>query len=389
MDAQSNLFYDRLESFIEDRTLIKLIISKKRYKSSELKSITVTIVKLKAGFRLSFLYRYNTKDITKNYNFTQGLDYIKQALDAEFFNADLFSEKEIISFKSNKKGTVNVKISEADLQPATIFAHDKYKNKPIKTQGNIYLKELGITNAKEELRREMSDKFKQINRYIELLEPQFNEISLTADSHIADMGSGKGYLTFALYDYLKNKQNIEAKMTGVEYRKDLVNTCNQIAKKANFKQLNFIQGTIENTDIEQITVLIALHACDTATDEALYRGIKSGASLIVVAPCCHKQIRKAFNVNNELASVMKFGILKERQAELITDGLRALILESYGYKTKVFEFISGEHTPKNVMITAVKHHISDKKKSKILNDIKSIKQTFGINEHYLEKLLEL
>ena len=153
--------------------------------------------------------------------------------------------------------------------------------------------------------------------------------------------------------------------------------------------MKFEKGTIVDTQLDKIDVLIALHACDTATDDAIFRGIKSGAALIVCAPCCHKQIRKAMNVSGELANVTKFGILKERQAEIITDTLRALMMEYFGYKTNVFEFIPLEHTPKNVMIVGRKVSTSAAEQKRILADIAAIKKVYGIEKHYLETLLEI
>ena len=147
--------------------------------------------------------------------------------------------------------------------------------------------------------------------------------------------------------------------------------------------------SIVDTQLDKIDVLIALHACDTATDDAIFRGIKSGAALIVCAPCCHKQIRKAMNVSGELANITKFGILKERQAEIITDTLRAMMMEYFGYKTNVFEFIPLEHTPKNVMIVGRKVSTSVADQKRILADIAAIKKVYGIEKHYLETLLEI
>jgi len=202
------------------------------------------------------------------------------------------------------------------------------------------------------------------------------------------MGSGKGYLTFALYDFITNIMQKNITMTGVELRPDLVDTCNNIARKSGFENLSFIQGTIKDAPLNNIDILIALHACDTATDDAIYSGITSNASLIVCAPCCHKQIRREFDVPAPLNNVTKYGILKERQAEIITDTIRALLLEASGYKTNVFEFISTEHTPKNVMIVGEKtsERPDDKR---ILDDITSIKKIYGIGNHYLETLLNL
>jgi len=389
INNQAKIFLEKLQTIIDDKSLIKLLLTGKRDKSSDLKKIIVTAVELKKGYCLNFVYRHNTKDITKNYEIIEGINLLQKALENDFYNAEVFTNKENISYIALPNGKAQIKTSEPVIQVPVNLAHDHLKERLIETKENIYLRELGITNTNWEVRREMSDKYKQINQYIELLAPYLTELRVNDNLHFADMGSGKGYLTFALYDYLSNKLKINTKATGVEFREDLVDICNNIAKKANFDGLNFIQGTIEKTELEHIDILIALHACNTATDDAIYRGIQSNASLIVCAPCCHKQIRKAMNVTNELSSITKFGILKERQAEIITDTIRAMIMEIFGYKTNVFEFISLEHTPKNVMIVGKKTHTTNPDKQQILNNIAAIKQMFGIEKHYLETLLEI
>ena len=388
MNTKTKSFIEKLELFISAKELVKVQLTGKRNKLSDLKKIIIAGVELKKSYCLSFVYRHNTKDITKNYQISEGIDLIIKALETEFYNAELISTTEHLQLII----LPNEKVQLKNLQPTTLqktvtLTHDRIKERLIEPSENIYLRELGITNANWEIRREMSDKYKQINKYIELLAPYLNDFSKFESIHFADMGSGKGYLTFALYDYLANKLKINTKATGVEYREDMVNLCNNIAQKANFEGLNFIEGTIEKAELEKIDILIALHACDTATDEAIFRGINSNAELIVCAPCCHKQIRKAFNVSNELSNVTKFGILKERQAEIITDTLRAMIMEAFGYKTNVFEFISLEHTPKNVMIVGKKSRNEKPDKETILKNIAAIKQIFGIEKHYLETLL--
>ena len=182
---------------------------------------------------------------------------------------------------------------------------------------------------------------------------------------------------------------MNSQVTGVEFRPELVELCNKIAKNTRLEHLQFEQGTIEKYDSLGTDILIALHACDTATDDAIYKGIKSNAGLIVVAPCCHKQIRRqleAGKTSNELDFLTKYGIFLERQAEMVTDGIRALILEYFGYKTKVFEFISDAHTPKNVMIVGIKKQNSTLKDEQILQKIKDTKLYFGIEYHHLEKM---
>jgi SAM-dependent methyltransferase len=203
---------------------------------------------------------------------------------------------------------------------------------------------------------------------------------------VVDMGAGKGYLTFALYDYLAQQQKWAVQVTGVEVRTDLIKQCNQIAASVGFSGLHFEEGYIQDYSLPDTDILIALHACDTATDDAIAKGVAAGAQLIVCAPCCHKQIRKAIKGSDVLHSVLEHGILKERQAEIVTDTIRALLLESKGYKTRVFEFISTEHTGKNLMIVGQKHH----RKVDLdfyRKEIEKLKKAFGIEEHYLERLL--
>ncbi|MDD3322397.1 MAG: SAM-dependent methyltransferase [Paludibacter sp.] len=389
MNNQINLFLEKLQLIIEKKELIKLSLTGKRVKSSDLKKVIITAVEIKKGYCLNFVNRHDTKDITKNYEIQEGVQLINQLLETDFLNAEVFSKNENFQLFILPNGKVRLKMLQPTMMASVSLSHNREKERLIQLQGNIYLQELGITNAGWEVRREMSDKYTQINQYIELLAPYLDEIQLTDNFDVVDMGSGKGYLTFALYDFLANKLKLTPKMTGVEYREDLVNICNSIAEKSGFENLNFVQGTIEKTKLDKIDILIALHACDTATDEAIFRGIKSEADLIVCAPCCHKQIRKAMNVTNELNNITRFGILKERQAEIITDTIRAMILELNGYKTNVFQFISLEHTPKNVMIVGKKVKNNSKNKEQIKTEIDSIKKLYGIEKHYLETLLEM
>ena len=242
--SQKDIFTEKLANIINNRELIKLTLISKRDKSSDLKTIIITAVELKKGYSLNFIYRHNTKDITKNYPISEGITLISKSLEDDFFNADIFANNENVSFITTQEGKIRIKIQKPTLQPVKAFTHDRVKERLITTKDSIYLRELGITNANWEVRREMSDKYIQINRYIELLEPNLTELSLAPNYHVVDMGSGKGYLTFALYDYLTNNLKQSVSMTGVEFRPDLVSTCNSIAQKANFTNLNFVKGLI-------------------------------------------------------------------------------------------------------------------------------------------------
>ncbi len=227
-------------------------------------------------------------------------------------------------------------------------------------------------------------KWRQINKFLEIIAGLLRGAHLPQDAHIADMGCGKGYLTFALYDYLTSQTALRPRITGIEQRPHLVAICNHAAERAGFTGLTFESGNINDWRPQRLDMLIALHACDTATDEALAAGVRAGARVLVVAPCCHKQVRQCMDAGNELSPVLQHGILAERQAEILTDGLRALILEAHGYRSSVFEFISPEHTAKNLMITAIRQ---DRANVKAPAQIAALKESFGIREHRLETLL--
>ena len=384
---QITIFLNKLAAIVSRGELVKLVVAKQRNPASELKSMIISIVEIKAGKRLNFIYRYKTKDITKNLATEEALPVIRKSLEEEFLNAELFATGETVQLTTVGRGKVKIKTTKVVLKQPEAFVHDHVKERLIATGQNVYLRELGILNAGFELRREMSDKYHQINRYIELLSPAIRELELPDGFHVADMGSGKGYLTFALYDFLTSKLNKSPVVTGVESREDMVKLSNEVAIKAGFTNLSFTLGTISEVQLEKIDILIALHACDTATDDAIFRGISGDASLIVCAPCCHKQVRKEFRVASEMKAIMKHGILKERQAEIITDGLRALLMESRGYRTTIMEFVSTEHTPKNLLIIGRKAKTTPAAKQKILENIRKIKELFGIGHHHLEELL--
>jgi hypothetical protein len=383
-----DLFFDKLSFLIEKKELARLLLSNRKNKNADLKNIIVTIVSLKEGYFLNFVYRYTTKDITKNYKTEDGIALLKDAIENDFYNADVYSKTAVINLITKQNGKVQLRTADASCGTPISFSHDKIKERLIKTTNNIYLEKLGIVDPNWAVRNNMNDKYRQINRYIELLKPYLTDELLFDNCHIVDMGSGKGYLTFALYDYITNILKRRIRMTGVESREELIIQCNDIAKESDFNSLNFIRGTIKEVNFDKIDILIALHACDTATDDAIYRGIKSNAPLIICVPCCHKQLRNEFRVSDPLSGILKHGILAERQAEIITDGLRAMLLEAAGYKTNVFEFIPTEHTPKNVMIVAEKKADGRQNKQQIVNDITSIKNLYGIKKHYLETLLE-
>jgi SAM-dependent methyltransferase len=388
---QKEQFILSLSESILDNTFIKISLG--NYKGSEdgLRNIYVKRILIKRVENLSFTYRYKTRDIVKNYAIEEGIKLIQEGIENGFRIATLFTtEFDLILEHLNSQKVSLRKVNPTSKNTETSLEHDHSKKRLIESQGKGYLHELKITDVEGNVYKNAQDKYKQINHYVEILSSLIKEIPNEKLKKVVDMGSGKGYLTFALYDYLTNVLHLETSVTGVEFRPDMVELCNNIAQKTGFKKLSFTEGTIENYDSTDTNILIALHACDTATDDAIYKGITAQADLIVVAPCCHKQIRREMEKNkasNELDFLTKYGIFLERQAEMVTDGIRAMILEYFGYKTKVFQFISDAHTPKNVLVVGIKGKINPKKQAEILEKLKLTKEYFGIGFHHLERLV--
>ncbi len=382
-----------LKKSFNENTFVKLSLSNYKGQIPDLKNCYVKRIQIKQEEKLSVTYRYKTKDIVKNYSHQDGIAVIEDFLtQEEFRNSTIFTIINDTLFEINNTSKTTLKTIKPTYTEIPSLEHNHQKNRIITANNKTYLHLLNITDVNGNVHKNTQDKYKQINRYIELLSPLITQLPKHKQLHVADMGSGKGYLTFALYDYLSTVLNLNAHITGVEYRKDLVDLCNDIAKKSKFEHLKFKEGTIESYNNDVINILIALHACDTATDDAIYKGITANADLIVVAPCCHKQIRREIEkhkTKNELDFLLKHGIFLERQSEMVTDGLRSLILEYFDYSTKVFEFISDAHTPKNVMIVAEKKQKTENQKTEILNKIKETKKYFGIEFHQLEKLMKM
>jgi hypothetical protein len=200
------------------------------------------------------------------------------------------------------------------------------------------------------------------------------------------MGSGKGYLTFATYEYFKNTKELDVEVVGVDTKEQLVRLGNDIASSCEFEGLKFVHGFIDTYQLEDVDVLIALHACNTATDDAIFKGIEANVDLIVCAPCCHQELRPQIKPPEMLRNILNHGIMLEREAETLTDGIRGMLLEKSGYSTKIFEFISTEHTPKNNMIVGIRS-IKKFDNSNLASQIEDIKKFYSIKSQHLQQLL--
>ncbi len=352
-------------------------MSKRMRKSSDLKSIIARRVLIKGKELISVVYRHITKDVTKNYTILDFTDLCTDWLENQFFNATLTLNNVEYRLLSNKKNA-SLKMIATNTELASNDTHDHQKNRLIKEDAP-FLRSLGISSEKGKVYKPSQRKYRQINKFVEILDVLCKEKSIKS---IADMGCGKGYLSFATYSHLSTLQD-DVSLVGYELRPQLVSDINMIAQKHNLSGLSFEVGDISQIDIPKTDMVIALHACDIATDMAIAKGIEAEAKLIVVSPCCHKQIRKNMKGNDGLNSTLAHGIMKERMAEWLTDAIRVLLLESKGYKTRIMEFISSEHTSKNLLITAEKSSV----RPEALAEVAALKKQYGIDEHYLEKLI--
>jgi SAM-dependent methyltransferase len=319
----------------------------------------------------------------------EGLNLVTYLLGREFLDAHLFTATHTVQLETKPDGSARVRAkataSATALGPA---AHDHAKNYLIPANAP-WLRALGVTNDQGQPRTEQAAKFRQIQKFAELIQTSVAETFPNAEIpiQVADMGSGKGYLTFAVATLL----GAGATVTGREVRPELVDLCNRVARENSLPNLTFSSGVIPAPKIANpeskienpIDVLIALHACDTATDDALAHGIVTGARLLIVSPCCQKEVRPQLVPPPVLAAALRHGIFQERQAEFVTDALRALLLEWAGYKTKVFEFISTEHTAKNLLIVAQRVRVAATPDDPAAQRLRDFARFYGVRHQRL------
>lgn len=377
-----NIFSENFERSIFSKMTISSVV-RNISENIEYKSVAIRPFDSKKGRMLSWVYRYERKEVTQNYTLEESVRLLDKMIGTQFSQADMYCVGKDYFLKTDGKEKLTVKESMAERE--VTGRHDKVKTRMVEASA-AFLYLLEVTSADGHVRKDKKDKFIQINKFLEFFSAAVQSLS-GPEISVLDMGSGKGYLTFAIYDFLQKKIGAGARVTGVEFRPDMVALCNSLAEKAGFSKLNFVQGTIEGYDFAKSDVVIALHACDTATDEALYKGIRAGARVIMVSPCCHKQVRRAMHPSGLAAAFSRHGIIEERTAEMLTDLIRAAILEIYGYQTQIFEFVNSEHTPKNLMITAIKKRDSVAALPGSWRPVEELKTFYGLEYHHLERML--
>ncbi len=386
LSVQEQQFLETFQQALETQGFDRLIFSQYKGELEQLEKINLRVILLQNERFLSCLYKYKTQDVTKNFPIEQAMDVVVDLLNVCKQANLITSEQELQLKKNKKKVMLSISKNKPVVKVSIQQGHDRAKHRFVE-QDSQFLQGLGITDAKAQIIPSMARKWKQINKFVEIFSGALDQIKTDDHAlHVVDFGSGKGYLTFALYDYMA-KHIQTPHVTGVELNEKMVQFCQKLASDVQFNQLDFFQGDVRTYAPERLDVMIALHACDVATDFAIHTGIRLNAQMIMCAPCCHKELRPQLKAPLVLQPMLQFGIHAGQQAEMLTDTIRALILKAYGYETKVFEFVALEHTSKNKMILATKRKDYTEPDQAVLAQIQALKDMYGIQKHSLELLM--
>ena len=405
--TETQRFMQRLQHSLGDGGFVRLVLGRPQGGDATLNKLLVRRLLLRGGEHLSLVWRHRTKDITKNLPQDQALALLVTLLGCPFQHAHLVTRSHDIQLAMGKRGQWGLRIgklaavaegvegadSDAPTTPAPGAAHDRAKHHAL-SLALPFLTELGVTDTQARLVPAMARKWRQINKFAEVLVHAIGQSPLaTRDQarpvRVLDFGAGKGYLTFAVHHLLQAAGRVPD-VLGVELRDDLTTLCNQAVARLGLVGLQFESGDVRSQAQQPIDIMIALHACDTATDVAMHHGVRCGAAIIVCSPCCHQQLRPQMTAPDLLAPMLRHGIHMTEQAEMLTDALRALLLQAEGYDAQVFEFISPEHTGKNKMVLAVRRAspLPAAQKAVLLAQVAALKTAYGVHQQALQTLLD-
>lgn len=349
------------EDFLDD-SLLRIILSNPAFKdgAGPCKALKVRVrpVMLKGGMVFQAEELTEKQAFHRNLTREEGVSYLLGLMESGFKQAEVESSRGQARVLVGKKGTVTIKVKKNQqkiVAAPNVASHNRQKRYILEEGKPVaFLEDLGVMTADGKVVRSRYDKFRQINRFLEFIEDILPRLDKSRENVIIDFGCGKSYLTFAMYYYLHELKGYEVRIIGLDLKQDVIDHCNRLSVAYGFDKLKFYHGDIASYDgVDHVDMVVTLHACDTATDYALEKAVKWNASVILSVPCCQHELNKQMD-NELLRPVLQYGLIKERMAALYTDALRAEILENRGYRTQILEFIDMEHTPKNILIRAVK-----------------------------------
>lgn len=365
-----------------NENMLRMTISGKRHGELADK-VKIRPVKLKEQLYFQTSVSDGKKEFHKNYEKAELLEQLDHWLRKDYRQLQMDTTTQSIQALVSKKGKTTVKQKIArDMRSARVLDHNRKKRYLLEEGTPIpFLVDLGVMTAEGAIVRSRYDKFRQINRYLEFVEDILPELDKDRELTLIDFGCGKSYLTFALYYYLTVKKQYRIRMIGLDLKKDVMEHCQELAEKYGYDRLTFLTGDIADYDgVELVDMVVSLRACDTATDYALEKALQWNAKVIFAVPCCHHELNRQMH-STEMNPVLKYGLIQERMAALMTDAFRADVLELEGYQVQVLEFIDMEHTPKNILIRAVKQNtpLPFEKKEILLDSLQTCMGIWNVN----------
>jgi hypothetical protein len=401
--APLDAFLAEARRAIDAGALASIVLSKPRRAGAGPSAVRVRLIALKGAPALSFVAEHATRDVTRNLTVEDGMVEVATLLDPghspAFAHATLHAAGGDTQLLVSKKGQATLRLHQraagdrAETAVDVLAPHDRARERRLPLD-LPFLTELGLTDASHRLVPSMARKWRQIDKFLEVLDraldalPASTQGAGAAPIRVVDYGAGKGYLTFAVHEHLRRRFGRAPEVTGVELRADLVAFCNGVAERSGCSGLTFLEGDLRSVAPAAMDVMIALHACDTATDHAIDLGLRAGARVLVCSPCCHKELRPQIARPRLLSGLLRHGIHLGQEAEMVTDSMRALLLETCGYDAQVFEFVSLEHTSKNKMILAKRRGAGAGHEARARGELDDLKSFYGIREQCLETLLQ-
>jgi len=344
--------FQQLLKLIENKTLIAATVSQPRSKTEEVKRVKMKPVELKGIYHIQLEYQFERVLKHENIELSNLAPKLEELLQ-QFRQVQAEFEEQKIHIQMSKKFKVLWKSDQVQTKKVVNLSHNRKKNYLLSEDTAYpFLVRLGVQTPDGKVKKQKHDKFRQINRFVEFIDDALDYLPKDRPVRILDFGSGKSYLTFALYHYLRIEKGLDIRVTGLDLKKEVIEECQQIAKDLNYDHLEFLVGDINDYNEETaVDMVVTLHACDIATDMALARAVKWGAKVILSVPCCQHELNSQLS-SPTLDVMLQHGLIKERFAALATDSIRAELLKLVGYEAQLLEFIDMEHTPKNILIRA-------------------------------------
>lgn len=365
-----------------DVAMLRMTISGKRHKDVPDK-VKIRPVQLKGELYFQTSVSDGKREFHKNYRKDALLEQIEKWMTEDYRQLQMDTTTQTIQALVSKKGKASIKQKIVPKKrEAKVLEHNRKKRYLLEEGTPVpFLVDLGVMTPEGDIIKSRYDKFRQINRYLEFVEDILPELDRDRELTLIDFGCGKSYLTFAMYYYLTVKKKYRIRMIGLDLKRDVMDHCQELADQYGYEKLTFLTGDIADYDgVDQVDMVVSLHACDTATDYALEKALSWNAKVILAVPCCHHEVNRQIH-SSQMKPLLKYGLIQERMAALMTDAFRADVLELEGYRVQVMEFIDMEHTPKNILIRAVKQKegISQEKRQKLLGELKSCMEAWNVN----------